>query len=39
MRDAQRDGACDGNETAMGGLRPRGEPDIFYSSHRCLLNR
>jgi len=29
MRDAQRDGACDGNETEMGGLRPKGEPEYF----------
>jgi hypothetical protein len=39
MRDAQRDGACDGNETEMGGLHPKGEPDTFYYSHRCLLTR
>src|SRR5712691_11902301 len=39
MRDAQRDGACDGNEAEMGGLHPRGEPDTFYSSHCCLLTR
>jgi hypothetical protein len=36
MRDAQRDGACDGNQTEMGGLHPKGEPDTFYCSHRCL---
>jgi hypothetical protein len=39
MRDAQRDGTCDGNETEMGGLHPKGEPYTFYSSHRCLLTR
>jgi hypothetical protein len=39
MGHAQRDGACDGNETEMGGLHPKGEPDTFYSSHRCLLTR
>jgi antitoxin (DNA-binding transcriptional repressor) of toxin-antitoxin stability system len=26
MRDAQRDGAGNGNETEMGGLHPRGKP-------------
>jgi hypothetical protein len=36
MRDALRDGARDGNEAGIGGLRPMGKPDIFYSSHRCL---
>ncbi len=36
MCDAQRNQACDGNETVMGGLRPKGEPYIFYFSHRCL---
>ncbi len=43
MRDAQRDGPCDGSETRCvtkrGGLRPKGEPDTFYCSHRCLLSR
>src|SRR5207302_9932835 len=29
MRDARGDSACDGKETEMGGLPPRGEPDIF----------
>ncbi len=29
MRDAQRYGACDGNEPRMGGLHPNGEPDNF----------
>ena len=32
MRDAQRDRACDGNETEMDGLHPRGEPATFYSN-------
>jgi len=36
MRDAQGNGACDGNETEMGGLHPRGEPDTFLCSHSCL---
>src|SRR5260370_14525193 len=36
MGHAQRNGPCDGNQTEMGGLHPKGEPDIFYSSHRCL---
>src|SRR5580658_9701414 len=36
MRDAQRNGACDGNRTEMGGLHQKGEPDTFYCSHRCL---
>src|SRR6267378_8203222 len=33
MRNAQGDGACDGDETEMARLHPEGEPDIFYSSH------
>ncbi len=37
MGHAQGDGACDGNETEMGGLHPKGEPATFYCSHRCLL--
>src|SRR5260370_20876153 len=36
MRNTQRDGARDGNETEMGGLHPRGEPDTFLFSHSCL---
>ena len=37
MRDAQRGGACDGNETDVGGLHPKGEPDTFYCSHGLPL--
>src|SRR5882672_4674046 len=36
MRNTQRDGACDGNEAEMGGLRPKGEPVTFCDSHSCL---
>jgi hypothetical protein len=37
--DRQRDGASDGNQTEMGGLHPKGEPDNFDSSHCCLSTR
>jgi len=36
MRDALRAGTRDENETGIGELRPKGEPDTFYFSHRCL---
>ncbi len=32
MGHAPRDGACYGNETEMGELHPKGEPDTFYSN-------
>jgi hypothetical protein len=37
MRDALRDGARNGNETGIGGLRPMRKPDNFYFSHSLPL--
>jgi len=39
MRHAQGNRACEGNGARTEGLRPKGEPDNFYSSHCCLLTR